>query len=143
MGAAGSVLPRREATGLMKSWWGLSAELEEKHLSFPGGSDAKASACNAGDPGLIPVLGRSPGEGIGNPLPVFLPGESHGWRSLVGYSPRGRKESETTERLHFQGCEVWTTGPQKKLSSQILMLIISSLLNKDEFLCIWTSRDFL
>ena len=27
--------------------------------------------------------------------------ESHGWRSLVGYSPRGRKESETTERLHF------------------------------------------
>ena len=31
---------------------------------------------------------------------VFLPGESHGWRSLVGYSPRGRKESDTTERLH-------------------------------------------
>ena len=35
------------------------------------------------------------------PTPVFLPGESHGWRSLVGYSPRGRKESDTTERLHF------------------------------------------
>ena len=33
--------------------------------------------------------------------PVFLPGESHGGRSLVGYSPRGRKESDTTERLHF------------------------------------------
>ena len=33
--------------------------------------------------------------------PVFLPGESHGWRSLVGYSPRGRKESDTTEWLHF------------------------------------------
>ena len=32
--------------------------------------------------------------------PVFLPGESHGWRSLIGYSPRGRKESNTTERLH-------------------------------------------
>ena len=32
---------------------------------------------------------------------VFWPGESHGWRSLVGYSPRGCKESETTERLHF------------------------------------------
>ena len=32
--------------------------------------------------------------------PVFLPGESHGQRSLVGYSPRGRKESDTTERLH-------------------------------------------
>ena len=32
---------------------------------------------------------------------VFLPGESHGWRSLVGYSPRGCKESGMTERLHF------------------------------------------
>ena len=31
------------------------------------------------------------------PTPVFLPGESHGWRSLVGYSPWGRKESDTTE----------------------------------------------
>ena len=31
----------------------------------------------------------------------ILPGESHGWRSLVGYSPRGRQESDTTEWLHF------------------------------------------
>ena len=35
---------------------------------FPGGSDGKVSACNAGDLGLIPGLGRSPGEGNGNPL---------------------------------------------------------------------------
>ena len=35
---------------------------------FPGGSDSKESACNAGDPGLIPRSGRSPGEGNGNPL---------------------------------------------------------------------------
>ena len=35
---------------------------------FPGGSDGKASACNAGDPGSIPGLGKSPGEGNGNPL---------------------------------------------------------------------------
>ena len=35
------------------------------------------------------------------PTPVFLPGKSHGWRSLVGYSPWGHKELETTERLHF------------------------------------------
>ena len=46
--------------------------------------------------------------GPGDPLeegvattPVFLPGESHGRRSLVGYSSWGRKESDTTERLHF------------------------------------------
>ena len=35
---------------------------------FPGGSEVKASACNAGDLGSIPGLGRSPGEGTGNPL---------------------------------------------------------------------------
>ena len=43
-----------------------------------------------------PVLSQ----GKRQPTPVFLPGESHGRRSLVGYSPRGRKESDTTERLH-------------------------------------------
>ena len=37
-------------------------------FGFPGGSDGKASACNAGDPGSIPGSGRSPGEGNGNPL---------------------------------------------------------------------------
>ena len=36
--------------------------------SFPGGSEGKESACNVGDPGLIPGLGRSPGEGNGHPL---------------------------------------------------------------------------
>ena len=36
-----------------------------------------------------------------HPTPVDLSGESHGWRSLVGYSPWGREESDTTERLHF------------------------------------------
>ena len=35
------------------------------------------------------------------PTPVLLPGKSHGWRSLVGCNPWGRKESDTTERLHF------------------------------------------
>ena len=43
------------------------------------------------------------------PIPVLLPRESHGGRSLVGYSPWGRKESETTERLHFH----FQTVPQK------------------------------
>ena len=36
-----------------------------------------------------------------HPTPVLLPGKSHGWRSLVGCSPWGRSESDTTERLHF------------------------------------------
>ena len=38
---------------------------------------------------------------IWHPTPGLLPGKSHGWRSLVGYSPWGRYESDTTERLHF------------------------------------------
>ena len=36
-----------------------------------------------------------------HPTPVLLPGKSHGWRSLVGCSPCGHEESDTTERLHF------------------------------------------
>ena len=38
---------------------------------LPGGSDGKVSVCNAGDPGSIPGLGRSPGEGNGNPLQYY------------------------------------------------------------------------
>ena len=70
-------------------------------LDFPGGSDGKASAYNVGDPGSIPGLGRSPGEGNGNPLQYSCLEKSYGWRSLVGYRPQGCKESDTTERLHF------------------------------------------
>ena len=65
-------------------------------MGFPGDSDGKESTCNAGDQYSIPRLGRSPGEENGNP--VFLPGGSHGQRSLVGYSPWGRKELDTTEQ---------------------------------------------
>ena len=53
-------------------------------MDFLGGSDGKESACSAGDPGLIPGSGRSPGEGNKLPTPVFLPGEFHGQRNLVG-----------------------------------------------------------
>ena len=54
-------------------------------MGFPGESDGKESACNAGDPGSVPELGRSPGEEW-LPTPAYLPGEFHGQRSLVGYS---------------------------------------------------------
>ena len=119
-------------------------------ISLSGGAEVKASACNVGDLGSITGLGRSPGEGNGNPLqysclenpmnggalwatvhgsqrvghnrvislslhfhhssfwrrqwqptPVLLPGKSHRWRSLVGYSPWGRWESDMTGWLHF------------------------------------------
>ena len=55
-------------------------------MYFPGGSDGKASAYNAADPGSIPGLGRSPGEGNGNPLQYsFLenPVEKRAWQITV------------------------------------------------------------
>ena len=66
-------------------------------MGFPHSSAGKESTCNAADLGLIPGLGRSPGEGKRLHTPVFWPGEFHGL-----YSPQGRKESDTAERLfHF------------------------------------------
>ena len=47
--------------------------------------------------GSIPGSGRSPGEGNGNPTPIFLSGKSHGQRNLIGYSPQGCKELDMTE----------------------------------------------
>ena len=76
--------------GVTKSWTGLSDfDLLSLPLGFPCSSSGKESACNAEDLGSIPRSGRSPGEGNGNPVTAFLPGEFHGQRSLVGYSPWG------------------------------------------------------
>ena len=70
-------------------------------MGFPGGSEVKASACNAGDLGLIPGSGKIPWRRKWQPKPVLLPGKSHGQRSMVGYSPWGCKELDMTEQLHF------------------------------------------
>ena len=76
---------------------------ESQELPFPRGSDGKASAYNAGDPGLIPRSGRSPGEGNGNPLQYCSLEKSMdgGAWWAGGLQSWGRKESDTTERLHF------------------------------------------
>ena len=82
--------------------------------AFVGGSGSKESACNARNPGFDPQIGKIPWRREWQPTPVFLPREFHGqrreWqptpvflprefhgqRSLVGYSPWGHKESDTT-----------------------------------------------
>ena len=56
------------------------------------------NAGDAGDTGSIPGSGRFPGEGNGKRLQYFRLGKSHGQRSLVGYSPWGRKQSDVTEQ---------------------------------------------
>ena len=69
--------------------------VSELHLSAGWWLKGKASACNAGDPGLIPGSGRSPGEGNGNPLQYSY------LENSMGYNPWSCKESDTTERLNF------------------------------------------
>ena len=73
-------------------------------LGFPGSSIGKESACNAGDLGLIPRLGRSPGGEHGNPFKYSCLENPHGPRSLVGYSPWSIKESDMTEGLSTSPC---------------------------------------
>ena len=68
-------------------------------LGFPGGSQGKESDCNVGDLDSIPGLGKSPGGGNDNPLHYSCLKDPHGQRSLAGYSPQGRKESDTTDWL--------------------------------------------
>ena len=57
-----------------------------------------------GRPEFDPWVGKIPWRRAWQPTPVFLPRESHGQRSLVGYSPRGHKESDTTDRLSTAQC---------------------------------------
>ena len=75
-------------------------------MGFPGGSDSEESACNVGDPDSIPGWRRR--ECL--PTAVFLLGESHGQRSLVGSSPWGCKELGTTEPLTLQRTLIMTVA---------------------------------
>ena len=70
-------------------------------LWFPGGSDSKESAWNAGYLVLIPGLRRSPGGRHDNPLPYFCLENPHGQRILASYSPWGHKELDMTEQLNW------------------------------------------
>ena len=67
-------------------------------LGFSDNSESKESACNVGDLGSIPGLGRSPGGGHGNPLQYLCLENPHGQRSLADYSPWGQ-ELDMTDQL--------------------------------------------
>ena len=69
---------------------------------FRHDSDSKESTWNAGDPGINPWVKKIPWRREWQPTAVFLPGEFHGQRSLVGCNPLGHKESDTTEWLSPQ-----------------------------------------
>ena len=96
---------REPIKGLVfKSWLNLKNRDKNLKIEFnlnllcsKRGSEVKASACNAGDLGSIPGPGRFPWRREWQPTPVFLPGEFHGQRSLVSYSPWGCIELDTTK----------------------------------------------
>ena len=78
-------------------WWGYTLNYGETYLylGIPGGSDGKASACNAGFDSWV---GKIPWRRKRQSTPALLPGKSQGWRSLIGYCPWGREELDMTER---------------------------------------------
>ena len=83
------------------------------------GAPSKESSCQSRSPKRrcsAPWVGKIPWRRAWQPTPVFLPGESHGQRSLAGYSPWGRKESDTAERLST----VYTLTLTAFLSKQVL-----------------------
>ena len=82
--------------------WRREEPLDEGHVVhafFPGGSVVKnqpANACQCRRRGFDSWVGKISWRRKWQSTPVFLPGKSHGWRSLAGYSPWGHKELDTT-----------------------------------------------
>ena len=68
---------------------------------FPVANMVKEPACNTGDPDLIPGSGKILQRREWLPTPAFLPGESHGQRSLARYNLWGRRESDTNEQHYY------------------------------------------
>ena len=90
----------------IKTHWIVHLKVQTvRYVNYiPGGSEVKASACvclQCGRPGFDSWVGKIPWRRRLQPTLVFLPGEPRGRRSLVSCSPPGRRESDTTERLHF------------------------------------------
>ena len=77
---------------------------------FPGGSDGKSVCLPCGRLRFDPWVGKIPWRRKWQPTPVLLPGKFHGRRSMVGYSPWGCKESDTTEQVHVMATEKKPSG---------------------------------
>ena len=96
-------------------------------------------SCNARDLGSIPGSGRSPGEGNGNPLQIFLPGESHGQRSLAGCSPWCHKELDTAEQLSTHAHISDAAGAMGLIQfSSLYFVVVHSLSHVCLFATPWT-----
>ena len=102
------------------SQWSAYIAYLQWRMGFPGGASGKESTCQCRRPKrrkLDPLVGKMPRRREWQLIPVFLPGKFQGQRSLAGYIPRGRKESDMTKGLsmHSEG-QKWTAsvvGDQK------------------------------
>ena len=105
-------------------YWSVVVLRYRKKQGFPGGSDSKEAACKAED--LIPGSGRSPGEGNGHPLQYSCLENPRGQRSLVGYSPRGRRSRTRRSDSHSCGCSTMCRGLYKwfPLCSKVTQLLV-------------------
>ena len=70
-------------------------------MDFLDGSDGRSVCLQCGRPGVDPWVRNILWRRKWQPTPVLLPEKSHGRRILVGYSPWGRRESDTIEQLNF------------------------------------------
>ena len=120
-------------TGTVNSGVVYSSPKWQEFLSlggFPGGSDSKESSCNAGDLGLTPELGRSPGGGHGNPLRIRAlrtPMDRGAWRATA---PGVTEESDTAE---------WLSSARLFGSLVVLLLLLGILsLSLNLFESAWT-----
>ena len=126
------------------------------NMGFPGGSDGKYSACNAGGPRFDPGVRKIPWRREWLPTPLLLPGDFHGQRRLSGYKPQSHKELDTTERLTLNTMVIlllvsWETSilfstvaaPIYILTNDVLTWISNSQLKlKTPQLLVWSHLPF-
>ena len=91
------------------------------NMGFPGGSVVK-NPLVIQRPGFDLWIGKIPWRRKCQPIPVFLPEESHGPRGLAGYSPWSCKELDTTKQLTFYGEQIMTEDKPRELLNRVISL---------------------
>ena len=84
---------------------------------------------------FYPWVGKIPWRREWQPTPVFLPGESYGQRSLVGYSPWGHRELDTTEHACFKKRILWSPGFQELIFTLCGRSVVLMAINFSFYLC--------
>ena len=102
---------------------------------FPKRLSGEESACSAGDRSSSPNLEDCPWRTAWQPSPVFLPGESHGQRSLAGYSPWGRRGSDTTERVGTHATFTEQHGGREDRRGEVIRPVEGGGLGEPRLLC--------